>query len=299
MASPFLLFVGVSLGTVVVLRVISRPRVFPILLMGAGFGITGTACITYVNRSKHVMPSSFVPITLKMGSTNFKEIQPVIYDNLILNYIEDDSVGSNKSKSCLNSMDYKQYKKLNIDEIRHMWLSAVLPVFRNNSGKKNCTGTDSVEDLERKIVFCEIGCEFGNICLQVLAETKCVKTVGMETNLTFIQTAKEASKRAKELYPEIFYEKESIWFEDDFSNCADILRKEAVNTIFVRLNILDKFLMEKLVSFAYSVPSIKCIVTLQKINDDLLKDASFNPAYTFHSSSDWSKGSLFYVYKRQ
>ncbi|CCW60856.1 unnamed protein product [Phytomonas sp. EM1] len=299
MSPSLLLFAGAVIGTVGVFYTILKPKVYRLVLIGAGFGMGSAAFIAYVNRSRHSVTASFVPITLKTASINFEEIRPVIYENFALDRMGSDLPDSNKEKSRIYSKDFGHPKVLDIDEVRRMWLSAVLPVFRSYGGKEKFAATESVEDIERGIVFCEIGSKFGDICLQLLAETKCTKTIGIEANSSLIQTSKEVAKRAQEYYPEVFNGKECIWIEDDFSNCTDILKKEAVNTIFTYERLIDKNLMEKLTSFARSVPSVKCIVTSQKIDDELLKSASFGLTFVFHSSSDWSKGSLLYVYQRQ
>ncbi|RNE99954.1 histone-lysine N-methyltransferase [Trypanosoma rangeli] len=195
---------------------------------------------------------------------------------------------------------FAQIGTLDVDGIRKLWTSVVIPQLRismNGQTLSNCIENLTMK-LEENTVFCDIGSGIGNVCLQILAETRCKKVMGVEIIPSRCRSAVIALANAKRYYPEYFAGKNAIFLNDDFVNCVSRLTEERVNVIFVHSWMFDDDLMLKLTEVVTAVPTVLCVVTSRKLADRALQGSLLKLVSQIHLTADWNDHAPFYVYTK-
>ncbi|KAK7202028.1 Histone methylation protein DOT1 [Novymonas esmeraldas] len=300
MSTTLALFGGAVVGTLAVLKVATTPRAFRIILTGVVTGAVGGGALTYANHLRHhSITANYRPLGITPPPPNFSLMQPLLFRHLSQEYEDRGELELGEESITVQPNVFAQIGIIDINGIRQMWSKAIIPAvvdwqrraFLESDG-------ESQADLEAKIVFCDIGSGVGNVCLQVLAETKCPKSVGVEIIPSRIQAAHEASQRAKLLYSDIFSAKEAVWVQDDLVKCAGRLKEEGVTVLFTHSWMFDDELMTKLTDVIAQVPSIQCVVSSRKLDDKILATTPLRQRTLMHFNADWNDEAPFYVYGR-
>lgn len=298
MSSTIALFGGAVVGTLVVLKVMLTPRAFRTIATGVAVGAFGGGSLAYMNHIRHhSITANFKPVGLTAPPPNFSSMQPLLYRHLSEEYESRGELDIGEESITVQPNVFAQIGIIDINGIRQMWTKAIIPCLRN-ARKRDLLDSqgESQADLEAKVVFCDIGSGVGNVCLQVLAETKCPKSVGVEIIPSRIAAAEEASQEAKKLYADIFSHKEAVWLKDDLVNCASKLKEEGVTVLFTHSWMFDDALMKKLTEVVAQVPSIECVVTSRKLDEKVLATTSLRQKTLMFFSADWNDEAPFYVY---
>lgn len=300
MPSPWITFGGAALGTVVFLNIVLKPKTFRTVMIGMGIGLTFGGTITYINSlRRHTLTAQYVPIGLTGPQANFSLIQPKIYEHLSQEYEERGELELGEEHITVKPNVFAQIGVLDIGGVRTMWTKEVLPYMKECIQKKLFTASNSSDtNVENEIVFCDIGSGVGNICLQILAETNCKKTVGIEVIPSRHTAAETAFRNAQTLYPDIYKDKNALWVEEDLVHCATTLKKEGVNVVFTHSWMFDDDLMQQFTKVITEVPSIACVITSRKLDEGLLKATPLKLHSLSHFSADWNDRAPFYVYTR-
>ncbi|EPY27069.1 histone-lysine N-methyltransferase, H3 lysine-79 specific [Strigomonas culicis] len=180
-----------------------------------------------------------------------------------------------------------------------MWTKEIVPSIKNSIQKELLAASNTSDtNVESEIVFCDIGSGVGNICLQVLAETNCKKTVGVEIIPSRHKAAQTAFANAQKMFPSIYRGKNALWVEKDLVQCASTLKKEGVNVLFSHSWMFDDDLMRQFTKVITEVPSIACVITSRKLDNHLLQSTPLKLHSLAHFSADWNDKAPFYVYTR-
>ncbi|KAL7695502.1 hypothetical protein N2W54_001418 [Lotmaria passim] len=298
MSSAIALFGGAVVGTLVVLKVMLTPRAFRTIATGVVVGAVGGGSLTYMNHLRHhSITANFKPVGLTAPPPNFSTMQPVLYRHLTEEYESRGELEIGEESITVQPNVFAQIGVIDISGVRQMWAKAIIPCLRDarKTDFLDSSG-ESQADLESKIVFCDIGSGVGNVCLQVLAETKCPKSVGVEIIPSRIAAAEEASKKAKKLFSDIFSQKQAVWLKEDLVDCAERLKDEGVNVLFTHSWMFDDALMTKLTEVIAEVPSIQCVVTSRKLDEKILINTTLRQKTLMFFSADWNDEAPFYVY---
>ncbi|KPA81153.1 hypothetical protein ABB37_04495 [Leptomonas pyrrhocoris] len=300
MSSAVALFGGAVVGTLVVLKVVLTPRAFRTIAIGVAVGAVGGGSLAYMNRLRHhSITASFKPVGLTAPPPNFTSMQPLLYRHLTEEYESRGELDLGEEHITVQPNVFAQIGILDVNGIRQMWTKAIIPCLRDGRETNLLDSSDgSQADLEAQVVFCDIGSGVGNVCLQVLAETKCPKSVGVEVIPSRIAAAQEASAEAKKLFSDIFAQKKAVWLEEDLVHCASQLKEEGVNVLFTHSWMFDDSLMTKLTEVIAAVPTIECVVTSRKLDDRILASTTLRQKTLMFFSADWNDEAPFYVYGR-
>lgn len=300
MSSRWIMFGGAAVGTLFFLNIVLKPKTFRSVMIGMGFGLTIGGTVTYINSlRKHTLTAKYVPIGITGPQANFATMQPHIYQHLSQEYEERGELELGEEHITVKPNVFAQIGVLDVGGVRTMWTKEVLPSMRECVEKNLFTASDSSDTtVESEIVFCDIGSGVGNICLQVLAETNCKKTVGVEIIPSRHKAAQKAFTNAQALYPENYKDKSALWVEEDLVHCASKLKKEGVNVVFTHSWMFDDDLMRQLTKVITEVPSIACVITSRKLDDHLLQTTPLKLHSLSHYSADWNDKAPFYVYTR-
>lgn len=298
MSSRVILFLGAAAGTVVGLSLLLSPRAFRMVMMGLGTGITASLTVTSMNTLRqHKLKSSYVQLGLTAPPPNYKNIRKDIFSHLTQHYEDRGELDLGEEAITVEPHVFAQIGIIDIDGVRRMWSGVVVPIIQQGYGSQLFKSSDSsAVEVEKEIVFCDIGCGVGNVCMQVLAETHCAKTVGIDVIPSRICAAETATGSAKKFYPEIFSYKEAHWHLEDLVNSAKTLNDAGVNVVFTHSWMFDDDLMKKLTTVIDSCPSIACVVTSRKLDMDLLKNNKLQLQSLSHLSADWNDEAPFYAY---
>ncbi|KPI89513.1 hypothetical protein ABL78_1389 [Leptomonas seymouri] len=300
MTSTVAIFGGAVIGTVVVLKVMLTPRAFRTVAVGVAAGAVGGGSLAYMNHLRHhSITANFKPIGLTAPPPNFSSMQPLLYRHLTEEYENRGELEPGEESITVQPNVFAQIGIIDVNGIRQMWTKAIVPCLQNAHKAEllNSSG-ESQADLEAKVVFCDIGSGVGNVCLQVLAETNCHKSVGVEIIPSRIAAAEEAFKEAKRLFSNIFSGKQTVWLREDLVQCASKLREENVNVLFTHSWMFDDILMTKLTEVIAEVPTIECVVTSRKLDDKILANTALRQKTLMFFSADWNDEAPFYVYGR-
>lgn len=298
MSSPFVIFGGVVVGTLVALKIVLTPRAFRIISLGLVTGAVGGGCLAYLNSLRlHSITANYRPIGMRPPPPNFTTMQPFLYKHLSEEYENRGELELGEEAITVQPNVFAQIGIIDVNGIRQMWTKAIMPTIVGGRQKDLLSSDgESQADLEAKVVFCDIGSGVGNVCLQVLAETNCAKSVGVEIILSRIRAAEAASQRAKALYSDIFSGKEAVWVQEDLVACASKLKEEGVNVVFTHSWMFDDALMAKLTDVIAQVPSIECVVTSRKLDESVLAATRLQLRSLTHFNADWNDEAPFYVY---
>lgn len=302
MSSRLALFAGAAVGTVVVLRVILTPRMFSLTMRCAAIGIITGGTVTYINHLRHhSMRAQYVPFGLTPPPVNYdKDVRPIIFKDITEDYDTLGQIERGEEALTVKPNVFAQIGVLDVDGVRTMWNAVVVPNVRQH--KESVAFADSAVSkaaVEDGIVFCDIGSGVGNICLQVLAETHCTKTVGVEVIPSRVRAAQKAMANAQEYFPELFGNKRAVWLQEDLVESAAALKAENVNVVFTHSWMFDDELMTKLTKVIAEVPSIECVVTSRKLDDKVLAGTALKLATFTHFTADWNDQAPFYVYSKK
>ncbi|KAG5469805.1 hypothetical protein CUR178_01945 [Leishmania enriettii] len=298
MSSILVLFGSAIVGTLVILKVAFTPHAFRIITSGAVAGAVGGGSVTYINYLRsHSITANHRPLGLTPPPPNFAVMQPLLYKHLTEEYESRGELELGEESITVQPNVFAQIGILDVHGVRQMWTKAIIPTVID--GRKNeflKREGESQADAEAKIVFCDIGSGVGNVCLQVLSETKCPKSVGVEIIPSRVRAAEEASKRAKLLYSDIFGKKEAVWVQEDLVKCAARLKEEGVTVLFTHSWMFDEDLMAKLTCVIAQVPSIECVVTSRKLDETMLASTMLRQRSLMYFNADWNDEAPFYVY---
>lgn len=226
-------------------------------------------------------------------------MQPLLYKHLSEDYENRGELEIGEESITVQPTVFAQIGIIDVNGIRQMWTKAVIPCLRavQSSDFLKSSG-ESQADLEREVVFCDIGSGVGNVCLQVLAETNCTKSVGVEIIPSRIAAAEKASEEAKKLFSDIFSTKQAIWLKEDLVHSASSLKSEGVNVLFTHSWMFDDALMTKLTEVIAQVPTIECVITSRKLDEKVLQSTPLQLKTLMFLSADWNDEAPFYVYGR-
>lgn len=297
--NPLVLFVGAAAGSIAALHLLLKPRAFRYVMIGLGCGVTLGGVAAYVSYlRRRTLPAKFLEVGLTAPPANFSVMSPILYQNMSPDYVERGELALGEEGLTVHPNVFAQIGVVDVNGVRRMWFNSIIDSLRQNRQTLLNESALSNASLEEGTVFCDIGSGVGNVCLQVLAETHCHKTVGVEIIPSRIREAEKASERAKTIYPEIFEKKEALWVKEDLVNCADVLNKEGVNVLFTHSWMFDDKLMTKLTEVITKVPSIECVVTSRKLDEKALGDFPLYLSAKKHYSADWNDEAPFFVYNR-
>ncbi|KAG5469460.1 hypothetical protein LSCM1_02681 [Leishmania martiniquensis] len=298
MSSILVLFGGAIAGTLVVLKIAFTPRAFRIITTGLVSGAVGGGSLTYINHLRHhSITANYRPLGLTPPPPNFNLMQPLLYKHLTEEYESRGELEIGEESITVQPNVFAQIGILDVNGVRQMWTKAIIPTILDGRKREFLQREgESQADVEAKIVFCDIGSGVGNVCLQVLSETKCLKSVGVEIIPSRVRAAEEASKRAKVLYSDIFSKKKAVWVQEDLVKCAAKLKEEGVTALFTHSWMFDDDLMTGLTSVIAQVPSIECVVTSRKLDEKLLASTMLRQKTLMHFNADWNDEAPFYVY---
>jgi hypothetical protein len=301
MSSTITLFGGAVVGTLVVLKVMLTPRAFRTIATGVAVGAVGGGSLAYINHLRHhSITANFRPVGLTAPPLNFSTMQPLLYRHLTEDYENRGELDVGEESITVQPNVFAQIGIIDVNGIRQMWTKAVIPCLQEARKRELLDSSGELQaDLEEKIVFCDIGSGVGNVCLQVLAETKCLKSVGVEIIPSRITAAEEAFQQAKKLYPDIFAQKQAVWLKEDLVACASKLREEGVNVLFTHSWMFDDALMSRLTEVIAEVPSIACVVTSRKLDDKIVAKTALRQKTLMFFSADWNDEAPFYVYGKK
>ncbi|EPY38203.1 hypothetical protein AGDE_05728 [Angomonas deanei] len=266
-------------------------------MMGVTAGAFVGGTITYINYyRKHSIKASFVPLGISKPKLNFSKVQPEIYSHLSTDYEERGELDLGEEHITVKPNVFAQIGVIDVPGVRLMWTKHILPILRDTYKTSNLESMSLTDKaVEEDIVFCDIGSGVGNVCLQVLAETNCKKTVGIEVIPSRLRASVVATENAKKAYPEEFQQKEAVWIEDDLANCSEKLKKEGVNVIFTHSWMFDDNLMKILSEVIADVPSIQCVITSRKLDDQKLAKTNLQFYSKAHFTADWNDQAPFFV----
>ncbi|AYU82167.1 conserved hypothetical protein [Leishmania infantum JPCM5] len=245
----------------------------------------------------HSIAANYRPLGLTSPPPNFAVMQPLLYKHLSEEYESRGELELGEESITVQPNVFAQIGIIDVNGVRQMWTKAIIPALLDGRKRELLESEgESQADLEASIVFCDIGSGVGNVCLQVLSETKCPKSVGVEIIPSRIRAAEEASKRAKLLYSDIFSKKEVVWVQGDLVKCAARLKEEGVTVLFTHSWMFDDDLMTKLTNVIAQVPSIQCVVTSRKLDEKVLASTTLRQRTLMHFNADWNDEAPFYVY---
>ncbi|CAJ1992171.1 Histone methylation protein DOT1 [Leishmania donovani] len=245
----------------------------------------------------HSIAANYRPLGLTSPPPNFAVMQPLLYKHLSEEYESRGELELGEESITVQPNVFAQIGIIDVNGVRQMWTKAIIPALLDGRKRELLESEgESQADLEASIVFCDIGSGVGNVCLQVLSETKCLKSVGVEIIPSRIRAAEEASKRAKLLYSDIFSKKEVVWVQGDLVKCAARLKEEGVTVLFTHSWMFDDDLMTKLTNVIAQVPSIQCVVTSRKLDEKVLASTTLRQRTLMHFNADWNDEAPFYVY---
>lgn len=298
MYSALVLFGCTAVGTLVVLKIAVTPRAFRIIATGLVVGAVGGGTLTYMNYLRHhSITANYRPLGLTSPPPNFAVMQPLLYKHLSEEYESRGELELGEESITVQPNVFAQIGIIDVNGVRQMWTKAIIPALLDGRKRELLESKgESQADLEARIVFCDIGSGVGNVCLQVLSETKCPKSVGVEIIPSRIRAAEEALKRAKLLYSDIFSKKEAVWVQGDLAKCAARLKEEGVTVLFTHSWMFDDDLMTKLTNVIAQVPSIQCVVTSRKLDEKVLASTTLRQRTLMHFNADWNDEAPFYVY---
>lgn len=294
------LFGGAVVGTFVALKLLLTPRAFRTVATGVAFGAVGGGTIAYINHLRHhSITANFRPIGLTAPPPNFSTMQPLLYRHLSEEYENRGELDIGEESITVQPTVFAQIGIIDVNGIRQMWAKAIIPCLRGAQDSDVLKSSGEAQaDLEREVVFCDIGSGVGNVCMQVLAETKCLKSVGVEIIPSRIAAAEEASVQAKKLFSDVFSGKQAIWLKEDLVDSAASLKKEGVNVLFTHSWMFDDALMTKLTEVIAEVPTIECVITSRKLDNQVLARTPLQLKTLMFFSADWNDEAPFYVYGR-
>ncbi|ESL10554.1 hypothetical protein TRSC58_01712 [Trypanosoma rangeli SC58] len=223
-----------------------------------------------------------------------------IFEHISQRYDELGQLEAGEEHLTVMSNVFAQIGTLDVDGIRKMWTSVVIPQLRvSMSGQalSNCIENLATK-LEENTVFCDVGSGIGNVCLQILAETRCKKVIGVEVIPSRCHNAVIALENAKRYFPEYFAGKNAIFINDDFVNCVSRLTEERVNVIFAHSWMFDDDLMLKFTEVVTAVPTVLCVVTSRRLADRALQGSPLKVVSQIHLTADWNDQAPFYVYTK-
>lgn len=266
--------------------------------MGLGVGAAVGLSVAYVNGlRRHSLKASYAPVGLTAPPVNYRDMEALLYSHLSQEYKDRGELELGEECITVQEHVFAQIGVIDVNGVRRMWMAAILPTIQKAFSSALFRDSESsTTELEKRIVFCDIGSGVGNVCLQVLAETNCREAVGIEIIPSRIRAAKEASEKAKRLYPDVFKEKEALWFNDDLVDCVKTLTDAKVNVVFTHSWMFDDELMRNLTTVIDSVPSVACVVTSRKLDPTLLQHNKLQLQALMHFSADWNDEAPFYVY---
>ncbi|AIO01478.1 S-adenosyl-L-methionine-dependent methyltransferase, putative [Leishmania panamensis] len=245
----------------------------------------------------HSIAANYRLLGLTPPPPNFAVMQPLLYKHLSEEYKNRGELELGEESLTVQPNVFAQIGIIDVNGVRQMWTKAIIPALLDWRQRELLKSEgESQADLEAKVVFCDIGSGVGNVCLQVLSETKCPKSVGVEIIPSRIRAAEEASKRAKLLYSDIFSKKEAVWVQKDLIKCAARLKEEGVTVVFTHSWMFDNDLMTKLTEVIAQVPSIQCVVTSRKLDEKVLASTMLRQRTLMHFSADWNDEAPFYIY---
>ncbi|ORC91517.1 uncharacterized protein TM35_000051130 [Trypanosoma theileri] len=249
---------------------------------------------------KHSFKAITEPIVIGSPPADFNEIYPKIYEHLSDNYEELGQLDLGEEHLTVEPNVFAQIGVIDVDGIRKMWTSVILPQLRMSmTGGASLTNTEgTTTKVEEKTVFCDIGSGVGNVCLQILAETRCKKVVGVEVIPSRHRNAVIAFSKAKTYYPEFFGDKDAVFLQDDLVRSTSRLTEEKVNVIFTHSWMFDDDLMKQLSKVVVSVPTVRCVVTSRKLNAEVLSETPLKLVSKVYLSADWNEEAPFYVYTK-
>lgn len=301
MSSRLLLFGGAVAGTILGLSLVLSPRVFRTVVRGVAVGMIGGGTITYVNYLRHHSIKSTVhPLGLTPPPLNFAEMQPLLYDHMSEEYKNRGELELGEESITVQPNVFAQIGVLDVNGVRQMWTKAILPSLSNTMDDKFIEGyASAADDLESRVVFCDIGCGVGNVCLQLLAETGCQKSVGVEIIPSRVHVAEVATENAQKYYKNTFHNKQAIWLQQDLVTCGERLREEGVNVLFSHSWMFDDDLMRKLTEVIAEVPSMQCVITSRKLHEETLSQTQLKLHALTYFYADWNEQAPFYIYRIQ
>ncbi|KAH9593136.1 Histone-lysine N-methyltransferase DOT1 domain [Trypanosoma melophagium] len=249
---------------------------------------------------KHSFNAVTEPIVIGSPPADFNEISPIIFHHLSEKYEELGQLDLGEEHLTVEPNVFAQIGVIDVDGIRKMWTSVILPQLRLSiTGGASLTNVEgTIPKLEEKTVFCDIGSGVGNVCLQVLAETRCKKVVGVEVIPSRHRNAVIAFAKAKEYYPEFFGGKDAIFLQDDLVKCTSRLVEEKVSVVFTHSWMFDDELMKKLSKVVVSVPTVRCVVTSRRLDAEVLSESPLKLVSKVYLSADWNEQAPFYVYTK-
>lgn len=156
--------------------------------------------------------------------------------------------------------------------------------------------------LSEHDVFADIGSGVGNICIQVLLETPCKRTVGVELLPSRQEHAERAFANAKREFPQVFEGKAADWPLCDLVKAGPPLVDAGTSVVFTHSWMFDDALMLKLGDVLNDVPTLQAVVTSRPIPNLLHCDDGCERKHQlrFHTrtsySADWNPESPFHVY---
>lgn len=298
MSSTLVLFAAALGGTVVGLHVLLTPRAFNIAIRGIGTGIVFGSAVAYINSiRKHSLPAVYVPIGLSTPKPRYSVMRDKIFSHITQEYDDLGQIQRGEESITVEPNVFAQIGVIDEDGVRKMWSTAVLPTLRDMKRELLTSNDTAWSEIEKDTIFCDIGSGVGNVCIQLLAETNCKKTVGIEVIPSRIKASQEAFQNAVREYPEIFENKSAVWYKEDLVDCEEHLRKEGVNVVFTHSWMFDDSVMEKLSSILANVPTLKCVISSRKLSESALKGRMKFVSLT-HFSADWNTEAPFYLYAK-
>ncbi|RNE95991.1 histone-lysine N-methyltransferase [Trypanosoma conorhini] len=260
-----------------------------------GYGLTALN-----NMRKHSFTALNEPIRLNAPSADFRTMYEHIFEHISDHYDELGQLEVGEEHLTVMQNVFAQIGTLDVDGIRKMWTSVVIPQLRSSMNGESLSNyiENSSLKLEENTVFCDIGSGVGNVCLQILAETRCKKVVGVEVIPSRCRSAVLALANAKNYYPEHFAGKDAVFLNDDLVNCVSRLTEERVNVIFAHSWMFDDDLMLKLTELVTSVPTVLCVVTSRRLAETALQSSPLKLVSQVHLTADWNEQAPFYVYSK-
>ena len=277
--------------------------------LGATLSSLNTQHTFYPNPSSSLARCSAVnsPTTCSFAppKPNYHEISKLIYAHLDEHYESLGQLELGEEHLTVKENVFSQIGIIDVDGIRNMWRSVVIPDVRPLTRPSPPKGSIGGHD-DAGVIFCDIGSGVGNVCMQVLAETGCKKTIGIEVIPSRHRRAQEAFRRAMGLFPDVFFGKQAVFECVDLVDSASILNREGATVLFTHSWMFDDEVMDKLSKVIAETPSVQCVITSRPLNERILaaaaggdregKPTRFSVHRLMHFSADWNDHAPFHVY---
>lgn len=238
---------------------------------------------------------------------NFTELSKHIYGHLDETYEALGQLELGEEHITVKENVFSQIGVIDVDGIRNMWRSVVIPDVRPLTRPVAPKGSTGGHD-DAAVVFCDIGSGVGNVCLQVLAETGCRKALGIEVIPSRHRKAVEAFDCAQSKYPDIFTGKRARFECIDLVDSVPFLTSVGVTVLFTHSWMFDDDVMQKLSAVIAQTPSIQCVISSRPLNEPVLDALSAPPGAAaqpkkrfpvhrlMHFSADWNEHAPFHIY---